>query len=205
MSSKQKIIETAVKLFLKQGFYNTSLSNIASECGLTKAGVYHYFGSKDELIYSVFNFLKERLYKHFVENFEDSDSIKDILYKEFKGTEILKNPSKLFFCEDSGKTNQSYSSMMSDICRSDGKYKTVASFIIEKARSFNTELIKRGQKEGGIRCDISPETAAEMIHSIIEGMVYLSDIDKKISPSNDSEAMFKFIWTILKEDSLSDT
>ena len=43
--------DTALALFLKQGYDNTPMSRVARELGLTKAGVYHYFESKEYLLY----------------------------------------------------------------------------------------------------------------------------------------------------------
>ena len=43
------ILRAALDLIGRNGFRTTSLNDIADEVGLTKAGVLHYFGSKDEL------------------------------------------------------------------------------------------------------------------------------------------------------------
>jgi len=51
--TKDRICETALALFLEQGYDNTALSQIARECGITKAGLYHYFPNKEVLLYEV--------------------------------------------------------------------------------------------------------------------------------------------------------
>jgi len=48
-TSKEEILKEAAKLFKIKGYYNTSMSDIASACGLLKGSVYHYFKSKDEI------------------------------------------------------------------------------------------------------------------------------------------------------------
>lgn len=40
-----------MELFLKHGFDATPMSLVAKQCGLTKAGVYHHFESKEHLLY----------------------------------------------------------------------------------------------------------------------------------------------------------
>lgn len=50
---KLRICERALELFLEQGYDNTALSQIAASCGLTKAGLYHYFPNKEVLLYEV--------------------------------------------------------------------------------------------------------------------------------------------------------
>ena len=44
------ILDAAVESFGKFGYYGTSLQRIATEVGLTKAGVLHYVGSKEGLL-----------------------------------------------------------------------------------------------------------------------------------------------------------
>ncbi|MBT1164214.1 TetR/AcrR family transcriptional regulator [Bifidobacterium felsineum] len=47
---RNAIIEATVESFGKLGYYGTSLQRIATEVGLTKAGVLHYVGSKEGLL-----------------------------------------------------------------------------------------------------------------------------------------------------------
>lgn len=53
----QDIMETAFKMFSKKGFDQTSLTNIATEVGISKPAIYYYFKSKDELIKTLFDTL----------------------------------------------------------------------------------------------------------------------------------------------------
>src|SRR3972149_247654 len=57
----QDVCERALKLFLERGFDNTPMSLIARELGLTKAGVYHHFESKEHLLYVIHKNTVERL------------------------------------------------------------------------------------------------------------------------------------------------
>jgi TetR/AcrR family transcriptional regulator, cholesterol catabolism regulator len=51
--SAVNVAELALGLFLEHGFDATPMSLIAKEAGLTKAGVYHHFESKEHLLYVV--------------------------------------------------------------------------------------------------------------------------------------------------------
>jgi len=50
----QKIIDTAVELFRKKGYRTASLDDLANELGITKAALYHYVESKEELLSVIF-------------------------------------------------------------------------------------------------------------------------------------------------------
>ncbi|MDQ7794670.1 MAG: TetR/AcrR family transcriptional regulator [bacterium] len=46
----QEILETAVRLFRKQGYHATSVQDIADAVGLQKGSLYHYITGKEELL-----------------------------------------------------------------------------------------------------------------------------------------------------------
>ena len=50
---RQHILDTAYRLFQSKGFADTTMSEITSEAGGSKATVYNYFSSKDELFSSI--------------------------------------------------------------------------------------------------------------------------------------------------------
>jgi AcrR family transcriptional regulator len=51
MDKREQIYEKALELFIANGYDQTPLSQIAHELNLTKAGLYHYFQSKEELLF----------------------------------------------------------------------------------------------------------------------------------------------------------
>ncbi|MCR9063133.1 MAG: TetR/AcrR family transcriptional regulator [Cytophagales bacterium] len=52
-TSKEEIIETALKVFRENGYYHTSMSDLAKACGLQKGSFYHYFDSKERIMDAV--------------------------------------------------------------------------------------------------------------------------------------------------------
>ena len=62
------ILTEALKLFRKQSYFNTSMSQIADACGLQKGSLYHYFESKEDLmkvvIKNVHEFFKTNVFSH---------------------------------------------------------------------------------------------------------------------------------------------
>jgi AcrR family transcriptional regulator len=56
-----EIYNKAAEIFHEQGFDATSMSSIASAVDLTKAGLYYYIESKEDLLYAIMDFAMERL------------------------------------------------------------------------------------------------------------------------------------------------
>jgi len=49
----REIIEAARRCFLRNGFHQTTTDDICREAAITPGGLYHYFGSKEEIISAV--------------------------------------------------------------------------------------------------------------------------------------------------------
>ncbi|MBD8591183.1 TetR/AcrR family transcriptional regulator [Peribacillus simplex] len=49
-ASKEKIRAAAMELFMKQGYYTTSISDIAKQAGISKGLLYNYYKGKEELL-----------------------------------------------------------------------------------------------------------------------------------------------------------
>ena len=52
----QRILETAARLVCRNGYEKTSMQQIATACGLTKAGLYHHVRSKEHLLLEIMSY-----------------------------------------------------------------------------------------------------------------------------------------------------
>ncbi|PRW61836.1 TetR/AcrR family transcriptional regulator [Actinopolyspora mortivallis] len=50
----QRLLAAATRLFAEHGFETTSVQQIVDAAGVTKGAMYHYFGSKDDLLYEIY-------------------------------------------------------------------------------------------------------------------------------------------------------
>jgi len=51
--TRNRVYEVAAEVFHRKGYDNTSMSDVATAAGLTKAGLYHHVSSKESLLYTV--------------------------------------------------------------------------------------------------------------------------------------------------------
>ena len=58
-NTKEKILEEALKLFAQSGYMGTSMNDIASKLGVTKAALYKHYKSKQEILDSIIEKMKE--------------------------------------------------------------------------------------------------------------------------------------------------
>lgn len=53
MTREKRILEAALGLFARQGFEGTSIRDIASDAGINSATLYHYMGTKEDLLVKI--------------------------------------------------------------------------------------------------------------------------------------------------------
>lgn len=53
MGRREQILQAAQKLFADKGFRETNLNDVAVQLGFRRQAVYHYFPSKDEILYEL--------------------------------------------------------------------------------------------------------------------------------------------------------
>ena len=74
VGSKNRILDSAIELFMLRGFDNVSLKDIANSVGLRQSTIYNHFGSKQEILDTLFDFYCH----HFL---ECRLSLNDVEYK----------------------------------------------------------------------------------------------------------------------------
>ena len=55
-----QILKSAAKVFAEEGFDRASMTQLARECGISKANIYHYYDGKDALLFDILDtYLKD--------------------------------------------------------------------------------------------------------------------------------------------------
>ncbi len=63
--AKKRIIDAAYKIFYKKGYHNSTMDDIAREVGVSKASLYSYFKSKEELLQAATNEIFKDSFNHY--------------------------------------------------------------------------------------------------------------------------------------------
>ncbi|MEG3641292.1 TetR/AcrR family transcriptional regulator [Magnetococcus sp. PR-3] len=82
---KTRILEAAIYLFARDGFWKTSTASIAKEAQVATGTLFHYFSSKDILIDAVYIRLKKDLYAHIMANWDPKAHLREKLLQAWTG------------------------------------------------------------------------------------------------------------------------
>jgi AcrR family transcriptional regulator len=162
---RQEIVDTARRLFLKSGFNETAIAEIAQEINVAQGLVYHYFKSKTELLYAVIDQLseeKEVVIQNTIAGHDGSARECLGLLLSVMGETELNGYGKLF------------TSLMGDL----GIMEYVSKKITLSKAPTLLSLIERGNRDGSWNCPHPKEAAIFILHgmnNIVES--FTQDID----------------------------
>lgn len=163
IKSKQKIYESAIKLFKEKGYDNVSTRKIANDAGVSNGLVYSYFRNKVDLILEFYKEENEKMYSVFYESIINQN----ITYKQKL---ILFNKKIMNRLEHTIGLE-----FMCIIYSSQASYNEPNKFLNNKNRIIRNaiyDFIKNGQLEGEFTNSLSAETITDMIIQCIQGIIY---------------------------------
>lgn len=74
-----RILEAAIQVFAEQGFFHSTVSQIAKEAGVADGTIYLYFKNKDDILLQFFNYKTKQVFNQFREAVDQADNAKDKL------------------------------------------------------------------------------------------------------------------------------
>lgn len=103
---KQLVLDAAARQFESRGFHGTSMQDIASEIGITKAALYHYVSSKEQLLYEIHDAFVSTMMEEaeeFIEAHERADEQLEFLIRSiFRNVAEYRPYVRAFFQDISG-------------------------------------------------------------------------------------------------------
>ncbi len=73
MNTRERILETASRLFHEQGYAATGVATILRDANVNSGSLYHFFSSKDALLEGVLRWYLERLYPEIMQPMEEAE------------------------------------------------------------------------------------------------------------------------------------
>lgn len=93
------ILKTAARVFAEQGFARASMSQVARDCGISKANIYHYYGSKDALLFDILDTylraLRDRLAALSLDDLAPTERLQRIVAETLRAYEGMDHEHKI--------------------------------------------------------------------------------------------------------------
>lgn len=155
-----RILEVASQCFARGGFARTRIDDVAAAAGVSRALVYHYFGSKQALARAVQNHMLAEWSAAVDRSLAESDGVIEALgaWIRVNLADTRRRPLLLaILAEEAAPVLVGWE---------DGARHALAEW-----RAKLIALLERGIATGELRADLEPESAAEVLRAMQIGMM----------------------------------
>ncbi len=158
---RRQILDAAISVFATRGFHACRVSDVADEAGVAYGLVYHYFGSKEEILNTLFT---ER-WQIMLDAIAEIDRRDDLSARE-----------KLYrvagFIIDSYRHEPDLMKVIIvEVTRAANSFGREHLAKIREAYDMIGQIVEKAQREGVFKPDISPDFAALMFYGAIEQLL----------------------------------
>lgn len=186
----QGILDAAKMVFIRKGFFDTTMQDIVNECDISRGGLYRYFSSTEE----IFTNLLE------VEAHHNENSFNDLMDMDTEAYDILKA-----FIEGEGENILNIKQSLIPAAyeffikkKRDGKTMELLEKRHDIAVNIFNKIIEYGIHKDQISKDVDPDTISNCIVTFIEGLIITAiatnidenDLRKQISSFNSMLRIF---------------
>ncbi len=154
---RRQLLDAAVRVFARQGFHASRVSDIATEAGVAHGLVYHYFSSKDEVLDTVF---RERW---------------GLLLDHIRAVDATEGPARDKLTAIAGFIVDSYRHapdvmkvIVVEVTRAANSFGRTHLPEIREAYELIAAVVRDAQTTGELRSDITPAFAAMAFYGAIE-------------------------------------
>jgi len=164
------ILRGAIKVFARNGFFNSKVADVAREAGVADGTVYLYFKNKDDILVSIFNdHMREALSQgreRLAELHDPLEKLKSVVYGHLEVFAGDRDRAVVFQVE----------------LRSSSKFMEQFSTTgVTDYLHYISDIIKEGQQQGLFRPELNGLLVAKMLFGALDEMVTNWVISKKRS------------------------
>jgi TetR/AcrR family fatty acid metabolism transcriptional regulator len=160
VDKRRQILDAAVRVFARQGFHATRVSDIADEAGVAYGLVYHYFRSKDEVLNELF---VER-WSLLLTAIEEADRT--------GGPHRVRLAAVASFIIDSYRHDPELMKVIIvEVTRAANSFGQTHLAEIRRAYESIAKIVADGQEAGEFRSDIAPLFASMSFYGAIEQLL----------------------------------
>lgn len=157
---REAILRAAIKVFARNGFFNSKVADIAKEAGVADGTVYLYFKNKDDVLHSIFDRTMESFItegRKQISGIEDpEEKLRKISYLHLEGMGGDRDLAIVFQVELRGSTK-----FMEEF--------SAAGFA--EYLNIIRETIEEGQQKNFFRKELNAKVCAKILYGALDEMV----------------------------------
>lgn len=188
-AKRREIALKTIPLFLEQGIRNSTISQIAAHAGIGKGTIYHYFESREDIVFEIYDTFNEDFYSYLETRLEPTTTVKEKLAVSLgymtDQSEELKAIMPIF--------NEYFA-----ICLGNptSKMREYNQTMFDGYTEFLTGLFKEGIASGEIK-NKNALRAAKSICAAIDGFLLYAEVLDDFEIKKEGQELLQFVYDYL--------
>jgi TetR/AcrR family transcriptional repressor of nem operon len=187
--SRDKILESAQKLFHLYGFQQTSIDEILNDSGVTKSNFYYHFKSKEQLGLEI---LDRRIQQY--ETDVLSRTLENNSLTPSQKIDNFYSKVKTFHTDLGCAKGCPFGNLAIEMSGINENFRTRLADFFNRWQKSIQDCIEEGISSGEFNSDISPHVMSQLILSHLEGAIMMVKTHRSIEPlTKGSETIIKIL------------
>ena len=183
---RRQILRAAITVFARSGYHTSRVSDVAKEAGVAYGLVYHYFGSKEDLLEAIFR----RTWSRMLEAVEEVERGDAPAREQFEAVaRIVLGAWPLD------------PDLVRVLVREVARSPQLGREVDEIAHAFQAleRIVSRGQERGELRTDVEPRLAAWILYGALEEILTGWVFERLPAAAEDVDKAVRAVVTLLTE------
>ena len=177
MNNRDKIIETAARLFHLYGYDGTSVDTLVKKAGVSKSNLYYYFESKEQLGLEIVGRLADHLLRSEAMLNPDLNPLeclvsfyRRLVYSQHYVSSLPNYPGCFF------------GNMVLEQSIKNEKFRTALEKFFQECEEAVEECVRRGMGQGLFHEEVDPKAMSRLLVSQFEGAILMAKLKNSFDP-----------------------
>ncbi len=172
VASSERLLNSAMKLFVRKGYKGSSVAEITKDAGLTRGALYCHFETKEHLAREIIKLFEERYLNQmmaYVEKEGKSASDKFQKMMRFNVWFAGEHPDLCLFM----------TVISAEMCGSRNRLEPTLKSVYQKWHEFITGILREGKRTGEFKKEIDPQMMAWVIIGVHDGVLLQKEMNRE--------------------------
>ncbi len=169
--TREHILKASRKIFIKQGFHNTSVSEIISATGVKKGNLYYHFASKEDLGLAVLEDAKEEFFHFLNKSLSGTDPVAKII----NSCQAIFNEQK----KNNFVDGCLFGNTALEMTDSNPEFASVIQEVFDRWTNKLEILLLEASESKLLNSRISEKLMAKTVVATVEGAIMMSRVSKR--------------------------
>ena len=183
---RRQILRAAITVFARSGYHTSRVSDVAKEAGVAYGLVYHYFGSKEDLLEAIFRRTWSRML----------EAVEEVEREDAPARDQIESVARIVLGAWPVDPD-----LVRVLVREVARSPQLGREVDEIAHAFQAleRIVSRGQERGELRRDVETRLAAWILYGALEEILTGWVFERLPAADEDVERAVRGVVTLLTE------